>query len=438
MDIRQFSVRDTSEASKVVSILREDVGSSRISQTVSDIIADVAAKGDQAVIDLTRKFDSESIARPEDIIVSEDDIETAYSRMNASSIKALKVSARQIREFSRSQISRFKEISFRSPLGFTISESYAPFESVGGYVPGGLAAYPSTVLMICIPAKEAGVHEIVITSPPRKDGTLPDSVLAAAKIGGASKIYKIGGAQAIAAMALGSDLIHKVDIVVGPGNEYVTEAKRQLSMAGKVLIDGLAGPTELLVIADESAKSEYIAEDLISQAEHGNRTLCGVATTSEEILRSVLEAVSSKVSDRPRMEFISKSVFFGVLASNEALLIEFSRLFSPEHLEVMTIDSKKFARKISSNAGLVLLGDYAPCSSSDYIVGTNHILPTGGEAAFHSGLSVSRFLKRSTMVSGNSDTLRKGSRFISTLAMMEGFPNHAAAPLSRFVRRKAR
>jgi len=386
--------------------------------------------GDDELLRLTRKFDSSQISRVEDLVVTSEEIKKAFSKIDPTSLRALKKSAQQIRAISKNQMSRFREIKFQSPLGFLITESYSPFYRIGGYVPGGLAAYPSTVLMICVPAKEAGVKEIVLATPPKSDGSLPDSVLVAASLGGASEIFKLGGAQAIAAMAVGTLRIRKVDIIVGPGNEYVTEAKKQVSSSDGTVIDSLAGPTELLIIADESANPEYVAEDLISQAEHGNRTICGLATTSGETIESVRRLLSSMVG-RPRGEHISRSILFTVQVSSKDLLIEFSQRFAPEHVEVMMKNAKRIAGKLS-NAGLVLLGDYAPCASSDYIVGTNHILPTGGTAKFYPGLGVERFLKRCTTVTGSKNSLYTASKFVSRLANVEGFPNHASAPMSRF------
>jgi len=430
LNVREYEIEDTESIGSVVSNLRSSKDSSEISSRVSEIIDLIRRKGDEELLRLTKKFDSSSISRAGDLVVTEEVTRKAFSRIDSTSLSALKKAAQQIRAFSRNQMSRFRDIRFRSPLGFLITERYSPFSRIGGYVPGGLGAYPSTVLMICLPAKEAGVREIVLATPPARDGSVPDSVLVAASLCGATEIFKLGGAQAIAAMAVGTSLVKKVDLIVGPGNEYVTEAKKQLSSSGNVLIDGLAGPTELLIVADESAKPEYIAEDIISQAEHGNRTICGLASTSREIVESVRQLLSN-VAGRPREEHISRSVLFTVCVSSRDLLIEFSQKLAPEHLEVMVENPKRFSERLP-NVGLILLGDYVPCASSDYIVGTNHILPTGGSATFHPGLGVERFLKRSTTVTGNRNSLYAGSKYVSKLANLEGFPNHVSAPLSRF------
>lgn len=389
----------------------------------------VRSGGDGELLSLTRRYDSQNISKVEDLVVTKEEIKRAYSRLDSRTLNALKTAARQIRAFSEMQLSRFQEKSFRSPLGFSIKESYRPLRRIGGYVPGGLAAYPSTVLMLGIPARVAGVKEIVISSPPQKDGTLPDSVLVAADLAGVSEVLKLGGAQAVAALALGTPLVRKVELIVGPGNEYVTEAKLQL--ASGVMIDFAAGPTELLVLADESANPVFVAEDIISQAEHGNRTICGVATTSDKIARSVIELIKTGSEARPRSEHISRCNLFSVVVKDKDLLIEFAKKFAPEHLEVMVKNPKQFADILANAAGLVLLGSYTPCSSSDYIVGTNHVLPTGGKASFYPGLGVERFLRRSTTVMGSKAAMKTSARYISTLAKIEGLPNHASAALAR-------
>ncbi len=226
----------------------------------------------------------------------------------------------------------------------------------------------------------------------------------------------------VAALAFGTRTIRKVDLIARPGNQYVTEAKRQVSAMRQVLIESLAGPTELLIIADKSADSLLVAEDLISQAEHGNRTLCGLVSDSPELIINVAARLR-KISDRPRLTQILESTLFTVLVRTKGMMVEFAQRFAPEHLEVMTTNSKSILGKLT-NSGLVLTGDYTPCSSTDYIAGTNHILPTGGTARLASGLGVEDFLKRVTTVSASKQTLWKASKLISTLANMENLPNH--------------
>jgi histidinol dehydrogenase len=436
LDVREYDAKDADSICRIVSDLRNNDEATEISSKVSEIIEDVRRRGDKDLLRLTRKFDTKDILQVGDLEVTENETRKAFSKIDLASLNALKKATQQIRSFSKFQMSRFREIKFKSPLGFLITERYSPFNRIGGYVPGGLAAYPSTVLMICVTAKMAGVKEIVLASPPRIDGSLPDSVLVAASLGGATEIYKLGGAQAIAAMAVGTSLVRAVDLIVGPGNEYVTEAKKQVSSSENVLIDSLAGPTELLIVADEKANPEFIVEDLISQAEHGNRTICGLASTSQETIESVRQILSLMVG-RPRGEYVARSIIFTIHVPSEDLLIAFSQKLAPEHLEVMVNKPERLAERLS-NAGLLLLGDYSPCAASDYIVGTNHILPTGGFGKFYPGLGVERFLKRNTIIMGNKDSLYACSKFVTTLAMLEGFPNHASAPLIRFRKNKRR
>lgn len=427
--VREFTVSSSNELEAVVSSIREkETFDADLSSRVEEIVARVKRNGDDAVIELTNEFDSLKIKNASDLRVTNVEIKKAYSRLTKEQIAALKTAAKQISGLVSKQRKRFVPRSYRTPLGFVVEERYVPFARIGGYVPGGMAAYPSTVLMICITAIEAGVKEIVLATPPRKDGSVDEAVLVAADICGVKEILKAGGAQAVAALALGTGSIRKVSLVAGPGNRYVTEAKRQVSATGNVLIDSLAGPTELLIVADKSAESTLIAEDLISQAEHGNRTLCGLVTDSPKLcgdVKSVLEGMT----DRPRFSQILESQIFTVLVTDEKMLVEFANVFAPEHLEVMT-KSRKLAKQIT-NSGLIMQGDNVPCAATDYIVGTNHILPTGGTAQVSSGLGVSNFLKRVLVVSGSKTAIRKGAKYVSALSGMEGLPNHGYAVLVR-------
>ncbi|MGI0090136.1 MAG: histidinol dehydrogenase [Nitrososphaerales archaeon] len=395
-----------------------------------DIINRVRVGGDKALVELTRKFDSPSIKTVEDLRVSRQEIEKAHSRLDPAQADVLKLVSKQIASLARQQMVRFRKMKFKSPLGFVINERYMPFDRIGGYVPGGLASYPSTVLMICITARRAGIRDIILATPPRKDGSVCESILVAADICGVGEIIKAGGAQAVAAMAIGTESIRKVDLIAGPGNQYVTEAKRQLAASGSVLIDSLAGPTELLIIADENADALLVAGDLISQAEHGNRTLCGIASNSKTLLQKVDSLIRGSF-DRPRQAQIRESSLFSVLVPSRSMLVEFAQRFAPEHLEVMLKNPENYEARLT-NSGLVLTGNYTPCSSTDYVAGTNHILPTGGTARISSGLGVENFLKRVTSVTASRESLRRSSATISTIANMENLPNHSMAALSRF------
>ncbi|MDA4112321.1 MAG: histidinol dehydrogenase [Thaumarchaeota archaeon] len=434
--ITDYVLTDSASLEKIVRQIRNNPENNELPLQVAKIIRDVRENGDEALVSLTNKYDGTNFTETKELIVTPEEIRAAYSRLSSSELRAIKQEMRQILALSKNQMKRFQETEFKSPLRFTVTESYSPFSRIGGYVPGGLGSYPSTVLMICVPAREAGVKEIVLATPPKKDGRVSDSVLVAADLGGASQVIKAGGAQAIAAIGLGTDSINKVSLIVGPGNDYVTEAKKQLAASGETLIDSLAGPTELLIVADENSNPYFIAQDLISQAEHGNRTLCGLVSYSQSLIRSVRDIVAS-FSIRPRQEQINRSSLFTVLTTNIQQAVEFSQIFAPEHLELMVKRPESYESELT-NTGLLLIGDYAPCSSTDYMVGTNHILPTGGTAVNFSGLGVERFMKRVTMVKGNRISLQAASRFISTLANMEGFPNHAAAVEARFENRGKR
>ncbi len=430
--VERYSVASLSDIQKAVSRIRqlEKSGDTDLVKAVSEIVDTVKRDSDSALINYAEKLDSVKFRKSSDLKVTENEIRHAYSKVSKSEIKALKTAYTQVAAVAREQNRRFEEKKFKTPLGFEIDERYVPLERIGGYIPGGLASYPSTVLMICVPAKIAGVKEIVLTTPPRKDGSIKESVLVAADICGVKEILKSGGAQAVAALAFGTKSIKKVDLIAGPGNKYVTEAKRQVVSEGQALIDSLAGPTELLVMADKSANQTWVVEDLVSQAEHGNRTLIGLVSNSASLVREVQYRLTN-LTERPRMSHIQSSKIFTVFARTKELMLEFAQSFSPEHLEVMMNVSENYLRKLT-NSGLVLVGDYTPCSSTDYIVGTNHILPTGGMAKHSSGLAVENFLRRVTTVKGSKRSLGLSYRMISTLANNEDLPNHGFAAVSRF------
>ena len=431
--IDQYVVGTIGEADVSVSRIRggRSVDSSVVAK-VAAIVDEVRTSGDDALVQLVRNYESTKINEPSDLKVSREEVKGAYSKVTGEQITALKVLAKQIEKIAYEDTKRFRPKRSTSPLGFTVRERYIPFSRIGGYVPGGLASYPSTVMMICVVARTAGVRDIVLATPPRKDGTVSEPTLVAADICGVKEILKAGGAQAVAALAYGTRSIKKVDVIAGPGNQYVTEAKRQVAASGRVLIDSLAGPTELLIIADRFADPVLVSEDLISQAEHGNRTMCGVVSDSTKLIAGVIPRLRNIV-DRPRLSHIMESILFTVQVPNRSMMIEFAQRFAPEHLEVMTREPGRVERRLT-NSGLVLLGNFTPCSSTDYIAGTNHVLPTGGTAAVSSGLSVENFLKRVTSVAGARRSLRKASDFVSILANMENLPNHAAAVEIRFER----
>lgn len=437
-NIARYDVSTSEEVDHLVSDIRalQARADSSVEDSVSKIVLDVRKRGDEALLEFTRKFDFSGISDANQLKVHRSEIEQAYSKVDKSELRALKIAARQIAFLSKEQLKRFGPKTLRTPLGFEIQENYIPFSRIGGYVPGGLAAYPSSVLMISIPARTAGVKEIVLCTPARKDGTVSEQVLVAADLCGVSELFKVGGAQAVAALAYGTRMISNVQLIAGPGNAYVAEAKRQAASSGHLLIDTIAGPTELLIVADKTASPKLIAEDLISQAEHGNKTICGLLTDSKEILDSTIKILSSEVGSRPRAEQIGACILFGALVPSTSFMIEFAQKFAPEHLELMVKNSKPYEKILRASSGLLLIGDYTPCSSTDYIVGTNHILPTGGTAASTPGLGVERFLKRSTIVKGSRSSLSKASKLIEALANSEGLPNHGAAARARFPKSK--
>lgn len=402
--------------------------SSSLSKAVSDIISLVKSGGDASLLSLSEKYDRVSFSEPRELFASEAEVNDAKANLTSLQISALKKEYQQVAFLARKQRSlRFGRKKLMTPFGYVVTESYAPLDRVGGYVPGGLASYPSTVIMICATAREAGVKDIVLSTPPRKDGRVNSAVLAAASICGVKQVIKLGGAQAIAALAYGTESIKKVELIAGPGNQYVTEAKRQVS--SDVSIDSLAGPTELLVVADRDSDPRIVFEDIISQAEHGNRTLCGVVSDSAEFLASFEEIFSQGLEGRKRQDQIEHAFFFTMKTSGLKESLEFASEFAPEHVEVQ-VKNPKDAETI--RAGLVLVGKYAPCSGSDYVVGTNHILPTGGLASRSSGVSVETFLRRVTRVDASEVALKKSLKTLSVLADMEGLPNHYEAAKSRF------
>ncbi|MFA5928628.1 MAG: histidinol dehydrogenase, partial [Candidatus Margulisiibacteriota bacterium] len=321
-----------------------------------------------------------------------------------------------------------KDILKSSKLGWR----YTPMQRVGIYVPGGQASYPSSVLMNAIPAKLAGVSEIVMVTPPNKDGQISPLVLAAAKEVGIEEIYKLGGAQAIAALAYGTETIRPVDKIVGPGNIYVTLAKKLVY--GVCGIDKLAGPSDVLIIADDTANPAYIAADLLAQAEHDALSSAILVTTSTELAEKVQKEIPGQIELAPRKAIIEKALKDNgliVIVKDLEAMIATANLIAPEHLEIMTNKPAQIAEAII-NAGAIFLGDCSPAVVGDYLAGPNHVLPTGGTARFDSPLSVSDFLKASSIVSFSRSTLQAYRPDIERLALLEGLPAHAAAIAARF------
>ena len=396
------------------------------------IMRDVAQHGDPAVLNYTSKFDG---ARLDSLQVSEEEMKQAYAQVTKDEIMAVKLMKQRLVKSELTILKRLKGMVVSSN-GVRIDRMVKPVTSVGCYIPGGRARYPSTVVMCAVPAKVAGVKRIVALSPPRTDGTIDPLTLVAADICGVDEFYKVGGAQGIAALAYGTQSIRPVSKIVGPGGMFVTAAK--LVASAKVSIDMVAGPTELLIYADETADSKLIAVDLISQAEHSTDTVCGLVTISDKLASEVQKHVESTVKKITRSDIAKKSLEnngFIVICSNESSCIEFVNEFAPEHLEIMCKYGDAIAKKIDS-AGLVLVGQYAPSSASDYSLGSNHVLPTLGFGKSRASLSVLDFVKIVNKVKVNKSGLAKVDRSIREITSAEGLLNHYEAVKARMSEEK--
>jgi histidinol dehydrogenase len=395
------------------------------------IMDDVSVHGDPAVLEYTAKFDGVKL---DSIRVSTEEIDAAYKKVTSEQVRALKIMKTQLERSELAVLKRLKGISVRSK-GVSIERTIQPVASVGCYIPGGKARYPSTVVMCAVPAKVAGVKRIVAVSPPTKDGSIDPLTLVAADICGVDEFYKAGGAQGIAALAYGTQTIKPVSKIVGPGGMFVTAAK--IAASSTVSTDMVAGPTELLIYADSSADPKLVAVDLISQAEHSPDTVCGLVTTSKEMAAQVQEQVDAiSSSNIARSEIVKKSLSqngFVAICSDENACAEFANEFAPEHLEIIVSNKKKadtFAKKIES-AGLVLVGPDAPSSASDYCLGSNHVLPTLGFGKSRASLSVLDYIKLVNKVKVTKAGLSKIDGAVRAISTAEGLPNHYEAVKAR-------
>jgi histidinol dehydrogenase len=396
------------------------------------IMRDVSEHGDPAVLNYTSKFDG---ARLDSLRVSEQEMKQAYAQVTKDQIMAVKLMKQRLIKSELAILKRLKGIAVSSE-GVRIDRMVKPVTSVGCYIPGGKARYPSTVVMCAVPAKVAGLKRVVALSPPRKDGTIDPLTLVAADICRVDEFYKVGGAQGIAALAYGTQSIKPVNKIVGPGGMFVTAAK--LIASATVSTDMVAGPTELLIYADASADSQLIAVDLISQAEHSTDTVCGLVTTSDKLASEVQKQVESIIKNITRSDIVKKSLEnngFIVICRNESSCIEFVNEFAPEHLEIMCKYADAIAKKIDS-AGLVLIGPYAPSSASDYSLGSNHVLPTLGFGKSRASLSVLDFVKIVNKVKVNKSGLAKVDRSIREITSAEGLLNHYEAVKARMNEKK--
>lgn len=407
-------------------VSQRDVAYVSVEESVKKVLNDVSERGDAALREYELRFDGVQI---DDFAVTAEEIDAAVAAVGAEYIRILKRAAANIERFHRAQIRSDFSMNYD---GITVGERFIPVQSAGLYVPGGTARYPSSVLMNCVPAKLAGVQNIIICTPPSKDGRIPDGILAAAKVAGADKVYKVGGAQAIAAMAYGTESIPKVDKIVGPGNVYVATAKKLVQ--GICGIDMIAGPSEILVIADETANADWLAADLLSQAEHDKLASAIMITDSEALATAVSAAVEKRLEKLPRREIATESIKNnGKIIITESIMqaAELSDRIAPEHLELAVARPEKLLEQIK-NAGSVFLGHYTPEATGDYMAGTNHTLPTGGTARFSSPLGVDDFIKKTQFIKMSKEALENYYRDIAAFAESEGLNAHAESVKARF------
>ena len=396
---------------------------------VNDIIDNVRTNGDAAIFDYTKRFDGAEI-NASNIRVTKDEIEEAYTLVDPELIDVIRKALVNIREYHEKQ----RQYSWfdSKPNGTMLGQKVTPLATTGVYVPGGKAVYPSSVLMNVIPAKVAGVKKIVMVTPPGKDGKVNPNTLVAANEAGADEIYKVGGAQAIAALAFGTESIPKVDKIVGPGNIYVALAKK--AVYGYVSIDSIAGPSEILVLADETANPRYVAADLLSQAEHDELASAILVTTSKELADAVSVEVDKFIAELSRKEIMSKSVEnYGYILVAESMqdAIDAANDIASEHLEIMTKNPFEVMTKIQ-NAGAIFIGEYSSEPLGDYFAGPNHILPTNGTAKFFGPLSVDDFVKKSSIIYYSREALEPIHKDIIKFAESERLTAHANSIKVRF------
>ncbi len=428
--MRIVELTDETKSNLLESLLKRSPNSyGQYEKTVNEIIEDVRSRRDAALFEYTQKFDHCEMTADK-IRVTQEEIQEAYAKLDPNFIEVMKHSAANIRAFHEKQLRNSWIIPKED--GTILGQKITPIAISGVYVPGGKAAYPSSVLMNVLPAKVAGVSRIIMTTPPGKDGKVNPGTLAAADIAGVDEIYKVGGAQAIAAMAFGTESIPKVDKITGPGNIFVALAKK--ACFGYVSIDSIAGPSEILVLADETANPRYVAADLLSQAEHDEMASAILITTSKELAAKVSEEVETFVKQLSRQEIIQKSLDnygYIMIAENMDQAIDAVNEIASEHLEILTKNPYETMTKIK-NAGAIFLGEYSSEPLGDYYAGPNHILPTNGTARFFSPLNVDDFLKKTSIISYSRDALMKVHEEIELFAEKEGLTAHANSIKVRF------
>jgi len=401
-------------------VLRRDAEQHDVSATVRDIINNVKTRGDSAVLEYTERFDGVKLS---DMRVSEAEIEAAKESVGAEFLDVLESAAANIRAFHKMQ--KREGFVIDDAPGIVLGQKITPLGCAGIYVPGGTAPYPSTVLMDAIPAKIAGVSRIIMTTPPGRDGKINDGILAAAGVSGIDEIYKIGGAQAIAALAYGTESIPRVDKIVGPGNIFVATAKKLVY--GVVDIDMIAGPSDILIIADSSANPKFVAADMLGQSEHDKLSSSVLVTDSEVIANETAKEIGAQLENLPRKDIAAASIENNgqiILARDVRHAVEIANAIAPEHLEVCTDDPFELLPLIQ-NAGSIFLGHYTPEALGDYFAGPNHTLPTEGTSRFFSPLSVDDFIKKSSYISYSRDALDSVAQKVETFARREGLDAHA-------------
>lgn len=397
-----------------------------VAAVVSDIIANVRANGDKALLAYCEKFDKVKLSSLE---VCAEEIEEAFASVDAEFVRVMKKAAENIYAFHKRQVRN--SFVIEETEGVVMGQRVTPIDRVGLYVPGGTAAYPSSVLMNSIPAKIAGCGMIVMVTPPSKDGKVNPAILAAAKIAGVDRIFKVGGAQAVAALAYGTETVPEVDKIVGPGNAFVAEAKKQVF--GKVAIDMIAGPSEILVVADGTCDADVVAADLLSQAEHDKLASAVLVTDSERLAREVSDALERQIPQLSRHEIARASIDNNgkiIIADDLMCAIEIANEIAPEHLELCVDNPFDYIGKVR-HAGSVFMGKHCPEALGDYLAGPNHTLPTSGTAKFSSPLSVDDFVKKSQFTYYTADALSKVADDVALFAKKEGLTAHAASAVAR-------
>jgi histidinol dehydrogenase len=411
---------DPSNLAAQIRALQPPLG--EVSETVAEIVAAVRERGDDAVSDLEARFGSEPVD-PRTLPIPDAETRSALERIDSAEREALESAAVNIRAVAEAQLVEEQRLDLEQ--GQSVDLRDVPVGSAAVYAPGGTAAYPSTVLMGCIPAKAARVERVVLATPHGGGQPVADLILAAAAIGGADEIYPLGGAQAIAALAIGTELIPRVDVIAGPGNRYVQEAKRQL--AGEVGLDGIAGPSELMVIAGDTARADWIALDLCAQAEHGSDGLLVAAAVETVILDAIEESVKRVAAERGIAEDAALAL---VAVPDTVSAVQLANAIAPEHLELVTEDATLLANAVRT-AGCVFVGPHSATAFGDYAAGSNHVLPTGGAGRFQGPLDPGVFRRRIPTVMVTQQAARKLAPTVATLARAEGFPLHAESAEAR-------